>query len=68
MDLVKMEGALRLYSMKAGFPTQDQGLQALVEKPSVEPIPGRWPATIRIPRERQLEIPTGGVSFSEESS
>lgn len=35
--------ALELYQAKAGrYPTTEQGLNALVEKPSAEPIPERW--------------------------
>jgi general secretion pathway protein G len=34
---------LRLYESMNGFlPTSEQGLQALVTKPSTEPVPARW--------------------------
>ncbi len=38
-----IESALALYERDNGtFPTTEQGLQALVEKPTTEPIPQNW--------------------------
>ena len=35
--------ALKLYKLDNGrYPTTEQGLQALVEKPTSEPIPANW--------------------------
>ena len=35
--------ALNLYRLDNGrYPTQEQGLRALVEKPTTEPIPNNW--------------------------
>lgn len=42
-DILSIENALDLYKLDNGFyPTTDQGLQALVKKPSTEPMPGHW--------------------------
>ncbi len=42
-DLQTISTQLRLYESVNGFvPPTEQGLQALVTKPSTEPIPSRW--------------------------
>ncbi len=42
-DIATLMQALKLYRLDNGrYPTADQGLQALVEKPTVEPVPGNW--------------------------
>lgn len=42
-DFNSLAAALKTYQLNAGFyPTTEQGLQALVQKPSTAPIPGRW--------------------------
>jgi general secretion pathway protein G len=42
-DLSAMKTALRLYLDDNGFlPTQRQGLLALVERPTTEPVPRQW--------------------------
>tara|TARA_Y100000588_G_C14199268_1_gene901700 strand:+ start:691 stop:1113 length:423 start_codon:yes stop_codon:yes gene_type:complete len=42
-DILSIENALDLYRLDNGFyPTTDQGLQALVEKPSSNPKPNNW--------------------------
>lgn len=42
-DTLAIQSALDLYKLDNGFyPTTDQGLQALVEKPTSEPIPHAW--------------------------
>lgn len=42
-DLAALASALRLYSLKSGrFPTNEQGLRALLERPILEPIPEHW--------------------------
>lgn len=42
-DIVILESALDFYKMDAGkYPTTEQGLQALVEKPTVAPIPHKY--------------------------
>ena len=45
--------SLKLYRMRADrFPTEAQGLQALVEEPTMEPVPERWEASFEtIPRD-----------------
>lgn len=42
-DILAIESALNLYKLDNGFyPTTDQGLEALVHKPTSEPIPRGW--------------------------
>jgi general secretion pathway protein G len=44
-DLRAIENALAMYKLDNGvYPTTDQGLQALVEKPTVGNIPNNWKA------------------------
>lgn len=44
-DILAIQSALDLYKLDNGFyPSTDQGLQALVSKPSSEPIPRNWKA------------------------
>jgi general secretion pathway protein G len=43
MDIQTLETALKLYKLdNAFFPTTDQGLRALVEKPALGKIPPKW--------------------------
>jgi len=42
-DITTLEGALELYRLDNGiYPSQDQGLVALIEKPSIPPVPNHW--------------------------
>ena len=42
-DILAIQSALDLYKLDNGFyPTTDQGLQALVTKPSMQPVPRHW--------------------------
>lgn len=42
-DFRSFESALAMYKLNAGaYPTTEQGLEALVEKPTVAPLPRRW--------------------------
>ncbi|OAI49263.1 type II secretion system protein GspG [Gammaproteobacteria bacterium SCGC AG-212-F23] len=42
-DILAIQSALDLYKLDNGvYPTTDQGLQALVTKPSTPPIPQNW--------------------------
>lgn len=42
-DLLAIQSALDLYKLDNGtYPSTDQGLEALVSKPSVAPIPRNW--------------------------
>jgi len=42
-DIQQIQSALNLYKLdNYVYPTTDQGLQALVEKPSSDPIPNNW--------------------------
>ncbi|ODS24577.1 type II secretion system protein GspG [Candidatus Endobugula sertula] len=42
-DFSTIEGQLKLYKLdNFRYPTTEQGLQALVEKPTIDPIPRQW--------------------------
>jgi general secretion pathway protein G len=42
-DIGTVVAALKLYKLDNGrYPTTDQGLQALVEKPTNDPVPANW--------------------------
>ncbi len=42
-DILAIQSALDLYKLDNGiYPTTDQGLQALVSKPTVPPVPRNW--------------------------
>ena len=44
-DILAIENALNLYKLdNAIYPTTDQGLQALIDKPTSDPIPQNWQA------------------------
>lgn len=43
MDIAAIETGLKMYKLDNGFyPTTEQGLAALVEKPSIDPVPSKW--------------------------
>ncbi len=43
MDIVALEAALKLYKLDNGvYPSTEQGLQALVETPTVGVLPRKW--------------------------
>lgn len=47
-DVVSIQNALDLYKLDNGFyPTTDQGLLALVKKPTTNPIPHNWKQYLR---------------------
>jgi general secretion pathway protein G len=42
-DILAIQNALDLYKLDNGvYPSSDQGLQALVSKPTTPPMPGNW--------------------------
>jgi general secretion pathway protein G len=42
-DILAIQSALDLFKLDSGFyPTTDQGLQALVNKPGIDPVPQNW--------------------------
>ena len=42
-NIKTIDQALRMYRLDNGrYPTQDQGLKALIEKPALEPVPQNW--------------------------
>lgn len=54
-NVLKIENALKLYKLDNGFyPTTEQGLQALVEKPTTDPTPKHWSQYLKnIPENRE---------------
>lgn len=47
-DILTLENALDMYKLDNGFyPSTDQGLQALVQKPQSEPEPNNWQAYLK---------------------
>lgn len=43
LDIATFEAALKLYRLdNSVYPTTEQGLQALVEKPTTPPVPRKW--------------------------
>ena len=47
-DIISIEEALSLYKLDNGrLPTTDQGLQALVTKPTSDPMPNNWHAYLK---------------------
>lgn len=44
MQISSFKGALSMFRLENGFyPTTGQGLEALVEEPTAEPLPRKWP-------------------------
>lgn len=52
-DIASVMQALKLYRLdNSRYPTTDQGLMALVEKPSLDPVPGNWKSYLdRLPKD-----------------
>jgi len=62
MYVNKLSGDLALYEATNGFPpTTQQGLSALVVKPTSEPIPRKWSQ-----REEKLEVDPWGMEYHYE--
>lgn len=62
MYVNKLAGDLALYEATNGFPpTTQQGLMALVQKPTTEPIPRKWSQ-----REEKLEPDPWGMEYQYE--
>ena len=42
-DFISLDSALQMYRSTCGnYPTTEQGLKALVERPVISPVPARW--------------------------
>ncbi len=52
-DILAIQNALDLYKLDNGnYPSTDQGLQALVEKPTSSPLPANWQIYLKsLPRD-----------------
>ncbi len=52
-EIATIVGALKLYRLDNGtYPSTDQGLQALVQKPGTNPVPPNWkPYLDRLPKD-----------------
>lgn len=45
VDIQQLEGALEMYKLRTNrFPTTEQGLDALVSAPTIDPLPRNYPA------------------------
>lgn len=43
VDIASLETSLKLYKLDNGvYPSTEQGLMALIEKPNTEPVPANW--------------------------
>jgi general secretion pathway protein G len=43
-NMATIQGALKMYRLdNGGYPTTEQGLKALVERPTAPPVPTSWP-------------------------
>jgi general secretion pathway protein G len=48
-DIQSISTQLQLYESRAGrMPTTEQGIKALVEKPTTEPVPERWTQLLEV--------------------
>ena len=60
VDIASLETSLKLYRLDNGFyPTTEQGLAALVEKPGTEPIPQNWKSKGYLEKARVPKDPWG---------
>lgn len=60
LDIQNLENALKLYKLDNGiYPTTEQGLQALVEKPETGTIPKKWKAGGYLEKGRVPKDPWG---------
>ena len=60
LDIQNIENALKLYKLDNGiYPTTEQGLQALVEKPETGTIPKKWKAGGYLEKGRVPKDPWG---------
>ena len=59
-DIETLVTALERYYMdNSSYPTTDQGLEALVEKPTADPIPRNWRPEGYVRRKKMLQDPWG---------
>jgi len=59
-DIKAIESALKMFKMDNGFyPTTEQGLLTLIEKPEIDPIPRNWKRGGYIDREEEPLDPWG---------
>lgn len=60
VDISSLETALKLYKLDNGvYPTTEQGISALVEKPSTEPVPSNWSEKGYLEKSRVPKDPWG---------
>ncbi len=60
-DILAIQSALDLYKLDSGiYPSTDQGLEALVKKPSTSPIPQNWKSDGYL---RQIPIDPWGEAY-----
>jgi general secretion pathway protein G len=50
-NITTISAALKMYRLDNGdYPTTEQGLKALVEKPTAAPVPANWPGEAYLPQ------------------
>jgi general secretion pathway protein G len=60
VDIAAIETSLKLYHLDNGvYPTTEQGLAALIEKPTLEPIPPNWSENGYLDKRRLPKDPWG---------
>lgn len=60
IDIAAIETSLKIYRLDNGhYPTTEQGILALVEKPSTEPIPANWSEKGYLEKQRVPKDPWG---------
>jgi general secretion pathway protein G len=59
-DIATLENCLKLYHLDNGnYPTTEQGLLALVEKPTTDPVPQKWNEKGYLDKQRVPKDPWG---------
>ncbi len=59
-DIASLETSLKLYRLDNGnYPTTEQGLLALVEKPTTDPVPQKWSEKGYLEKSRVPKDPWG---------
>jgi general secretion pathway protein G len=60
LDVEGLSSALELYKLDNGvYPTTEQGLEALVRRPTGQPVPKKWPAGGYLKGQKGLSDPWG---------
>ncbi len=61
IDIAAIETSLKLYKLDNGiYPTTEQGLMALIEKPTIDPLPSNWHENGYLDKKKLPKDPWGG--------